>query len=62
MPDQPDDPIHYDMKIPPEPHPSEHEDDSSQPSADNPVSSAGGADRARDVNVPRGDDKPQSGR
>ena len=58
MPDQPDDPIHYDMKIPPETEQSKHEGESGKPPADD---SDQQSDTAKDANVVRGDDKPQAG-
>jgi hypothetical protein len=36
MPDQPDDPLHYEMKIPPEKHTSDKGKDSDQPRPENP--------------------------
>ena len=57
VPDQPDDPIHYDMKIPPETHHSKDEKESSEPPADD---SERTSDTAKDTNVVRGDDRPQA--
>ncbi len=63
MPEQPADPLHYDMKIPPETHHSERSNDaerhdgSAKPPADNRTHKS---DTAKDTNVVRGDDKPQS--
>ena len=65
MPDQPDDPIHYEMKIPPETHESNHEDGSARPPADDTAHDAGAEDApgtAKDTSVVRGDDKPQAAR
>lgn len=58
MPEQPPDPLHYDMKIPPEPDPNK------QHGPEKPASDENGEDSqtARDTNVVRGDDKPQVGR
>jgi hypothetical protein len=56
MPEQPDDPIHYDMKIPPETHSSKKQDGTSKPPADD---SERASDTAKDTNVVRGDDRPQ---
>lgn len=53
MPDQPEDPLDYEMKIPPETHPSKHESHTEPPSSDEKE------DTAKDTNVVRGDDKPQ---
>ena len=58
MPEQPPDPLHYDMKIPPEPHPNKQHQPEKPPSDDNEDASQ----TARDTNVVRGDDKPQGGR
>ena len=56
MPDQPDDPIHYDMKIPPETKHSKHDAGPSTPPPDDSVENSS---TAKDTNVVRGDDKPQ---
>lgn len=58
MPEQPPDPLHYDMKIPPEPDPDK------QHAPDKPPSDKSEEDEgtARDVSVTRGDDEPQAGR
>lgn len=56
MPEQPDDPIHYDMKIPPETDKSKHEGEVSTPPAND---SEPASDTARNTNVVRGDNKPQ---
>jgi hypothetical protein len=59
MPDQPEDPLHYDMKIPPEKNPPQPGDDSEDASSD---------DRARESNSAKAKedapsaDKTQSGR
>ncbi len=37
MPDQPDDPLHYEMKIPPEKHTSDKGKDSDQPRPEDPA-------------------------
>jgi hypothetical protein len=58
MPDQPDDPLHYEMKIPPETHKAD-DSDSDKPSPDeNSVKS----DSVKNSNANRGDDKPQAQR
>ena len=68
MPEQPADPIHYDMKIPPEPDPNK------QRGPEKPASNEGEnatktakdstntSNTAKDTNVVRGDDKRQAGR
>jgi len=58
MPEQPPDPTHYDMKIPPEPDPAKQVAPEKPKSDENQDS----FDSARDNNVVRGDDRPQSGR
>ena len=57
MPEQPPDPLHYDMKIPPETEPEKkHAPD--EPASDKNAPS----DKVRDINVVRDDEKPQAGR
>jgi hypothetical protein len=58
MPEQPPDPLHYEMKIPPEPDPDK------QKAPQKPVSDATeeSSRGARDTNIVRGDDEPQAGR
>jgi hypothetical protein len=57
MPDQPPDPIHYEMKIPPEPkESSDGHAPEKPPAGDNTQVSH----TAKDSSVVRGDDKPQS--
>jgi len=59
MPEQPPDPLHYEMKIPPEPDPNK------QRAPEKPVddqNDENASHTARDTNVVRGDDKPQAGR
>ena len=58
MPEQPPDPLHYDMKIPPEPDPNKQHGPE-KPSSDNDEDQASSA---KDTNVVRGDDKPQASR
>jgi hypothetical protein len=58
MPEQPPDPLHYEMKIPPEPDPNKQHGPEKPTSDENEDASQ----TARDVNVVRGDDKPQAGR
>ena len=61
MPEQPPDPLHYDMKIPPEPDPNKQHQPEKPPSDDNQDASQ----TVRDTSVARGSDKdakPQSGR
>ena len=58
MPEQPPDPLHYDMKIPPEPDPNKQHAPEKPPSDKNEDDSS----TARDTNVVRGDDEPQAGR
>lgn len=53
MPEQPPDPLHYDMKIPPEPDPNKQHQPEKPPSDDNEDASQ----TARDTNVVRGNDK-----
>ncbi len=57
MPEQPADPLHYEMKIPPEPHPDKDDNNSDKPPADDDSRKS---DTAKDTSVVRGDDKPQS--
>jgi hypothetical protein len=57
MPEQPRDPLHYDMKIPPEPDPEKQRGPEKPPSDDDENASTG----AKDTNVVGGD-KPQAGR
>lgn len=63
MPEQPRDPIHYDMKIPPEPDPNKQRGPE-KPSSDEKESgeNESASHTVKDTNVVRGDDKPQSGR
>lgn len=58
MPEQPPDPLHYEMKIPPEPDPNKQHGPEKPPSDENEDASQ----TARDTNVVRGDDKSQAGR
>ena len=58
MPEQPADPLHYDMKVPPEPDPEKQRGPEKPPSDDDEIDS----NSAKDTNVVRGDDKPQPGR
>jgi hypothetical protein len=46
MPDQPDDPLHYEMKIPPEKHTSDKGNDSDQPRPEVPPDSMSKEDDA----------------
>lgn len=58
MPEQPPDPLHYDMKIPPDPDPDK------QHAPEKPASDEKNEDSptARDTTVVRGGDEPQPGR
>lgn len=56
MPEQPDDPIHYDMRIPPEPDPNKQRAPEKNPSDQKENES----DTARDSSTVRRDDQPQS--
>ena len=58
MPEQPPDPLHYDMKIPPEPDPNKQH----APQKISSDEDENASQTARDTNVVRGDDKPQAGR
>jgi hypothetical protein len=58
MPEQPADPLHYEMKIPPEPDPERQRGPEKPPSDDDENAS----NEAKDTNVVGGDDKPQAGR
>ena len=59
MPEQPRDPRHYEMKIPPEPDQATlKKEESGKPPADDENRDA--SNTAKDSNVVRGDDKPQS--
>ena len=58
MPEQPPDPLHYDMKIPPEPDASKQRGPEKPPSDQTNDESS----TARDTIVVRGDDNPQAGR
>jgi hypothetical protein len=58
MPEQPPDPLHYDMKIPPEPDPNRQHGPEKPSSGENEDASQA----ARDTNVARGDDEPQAAR
>ena len=61
MPEQPPDPRHYEMKVPPEPeHATLKKDQREKPPADD--ESRDNANSAKDTNVVRGDDKEQSDR
>lgn len=63
MPEQPPDPLHYEMKIPPEPDPNKQHDPEKQPSDQKQDETENQSNTAKDTNVVRGgDDKPQSGR
>ena len=57
MPEQPKDPIHYDMKIPPE---TKHSDDDNGSGNTESDEGEGEGENAKDSKVVRGDDKPQS--
>jgi hypothetical protein len=59
MPDQPDDPIHYDMKIPPEKDPSSQDQESEKAELDR---SAPKPDATKDTQATHSQDKSQSGR
>ena len=63
MPEQPSDPLHYEMKIPPEPDP-EKQREPEKPLSDQTEheSSTTGSSSAKNTNVVRGDDKPQARR
>jgi hypothetical protein len=54
MPEQPKDPIHYEMKIPPE---TQHSDDDEESGKGKPNDSARESDKAKDANVVSGDVK-----
>lgn len=58
MPEQPPDPLLYEMKIPPDPNPNKQHEPEKSPSDENYNSSQS----ARDTNLAREDDKPQAGR
>ena len=61
MPEQPPDPLHYDMKIPPEPEPNKQRAPEKPASDENEDTSQ----TARDTTVVRGPDRnaePQGGR
>lgn len=58
MPDQPDDPLHYEMKIPPEPH----KDDDSDSEKTAPGEKSEKSETGNDSNVSRGADKSQTER
>ncbi|MBS1805057.1 MAG: hypothetical protein JST28_16985 [Acidobacteria bacterium] len=58
MPEQPPDPLHYEMKIPPEPDPNKQHAPEKPATGENEDA----AQTSKDTNVVRGDDKPQSGR
>jgi hypothetical protein len=61
MPEQPPDPLHYDMRIPPPPDPAKQE--AKKPSSSKPESDAVGNNEAgrRDDKV-HGDDKEEKGK
>ncbi len=56
MPEQPDDPLHYEMKIPPEPKKTEHQQKTDEPAVDDKAQKS---DTAKDN---CDDAKPESGR
>jgi hypothetical protein len=56
MPEQPADPRHYEMKIPPEPQHANKESESEKPTADERASEPG---RSPDANVSRNDHNEQ---
>jgi len=58
MPEQPPDPLHYEMKIPPEPNSNKQRGSDSSPQEKNDVE----PQTVRDTNVVRGDDKSQAPR
>ena len=58
MPEQPPDPLHYEMKNPPEPDPDKQKAPQ-KPASDETADSSGST---RDTNIVRGDDQPQAGR
>jgi hypothetical protein len=64
MPEQPPDPLHYDMKIPPEPDPEKQHQPAKPPSDENErePNDARDSTTAKDTRAVRGQDKPQSGR
>lgn len=57
MPDQPSDPIHYDMKIPPEPKDHEEEERHSAKKHGDKINSG---PRPADTDVNRAEEKPES--
>ena len=58
MPEQPRDPLHYEMKIPPEPSRDKQRGPEKPASDENQDAS----NTAKDTDVVRGDDDPQAGR
>ena len=59
MPEQPADPLHYEMKIPPEPHSSK---DKGEAEKSDDRDREENSDIAKDATVLRGNDKPQAKR
>ena len=62
MPEQPPDPLHYDMKIPPEPDPAKTRDSEGSSTEQQTDEKRNESQTAKDTSVVRGDDKPKSGR
>lgn len=63
MPEQPADPLHYEMKIPPEPDPEKQRGPEKLPSDErNDESTSSDSNSAKDSNVARSDRKPQAAR
>lgn len=58
MPEQPPDPLHYEMKIPPEPDPDKQHAPEEPPSDKNEDDPS----PARDISVVRGEKQSQAGR
>ena len=58
MPEQPPDPLHYDMKIPPEPDPNKQHAPV-KPASDQNESES---NSTKDTDVVRGSNRPQAGR
>ncbi len=54
MPDQPEDPLHYEMKIPPEPKAKTEEDEAEAPESERESAESA---TAKDNNMARGNDK-----
>jgi hypothetical protein len=62
MPEQPADPLHYEMKVPPEPDPEKQHGPEKPPSDQKQDGNEAESNSAKEPNVVRGGEKPQAAR